>query len=91
MTKYETETSDSSVQRSDTIGSAITFERKKVEHLQGRTDIVHEHFKKVFTDPSHAEVLEGIWQRWPWETLHSLPTIDGEGVREVARVQKTMW
>ena len=44
-----------------------------MEHLQGRTDIVHEHFKLLFADPSHAEVPEWIGQRWPWETIHSFP------------------
>ena len=57
---------------------------EKVEHLQGRTDIVHEHFQGLFTDPSHAEVPEWIEQRWPLESLFSLPMIDGERVRENA-------
>ena len=51
-----------------------------MEHLQGRTGIVCEHFKELFTDPSHAEVPEWIGQ----ETLHSLPLVDGERVQEVA-------
>ena len=49
---------------------------EKMEHLQGRTDIVHEHFKDYFTDPLHAEVPEWIGQGWLWETLHSLPMTD---------------
>ena len=82
-TKYETKTSNSSMQRSDTTGSTITSERsttvnqsshlgrvdetgrtEKVEHLQGRTDVVHEHFKELFS--------------------FSLPMIGGDRVREVA-------
>ena len=61
-----------------------TGRTEKVEHLKGRTDIVHGHFKELFTDPSHAEIPEWIEQRWPCETLHSLPMIDGERVREIA-------
>ena len=37
-----------------------TDRTEKVEHLKGRTDIVHEHFKELFTDSSHAEVPEWI-------------------------------
>ena len=55
-----------------------------MEHLQGRTEIVHEHFKELFNDTSHADIPESIEQRWPWETLESLPLIDGERVREIA-------
>ena len=29
---------------------------EKVEHPDGRTDIVHSHFKELFTDHSHAEM-----------------------------------
>ena len=53
-------------------------------HLQGRTEVVHEHFKELFNDTSHADIHESIEQRWPWETLESLPLIDGERVREIA-------
>ena len=42
-----------------------TRRTEKVEHLQGCTDIVHEHIKELFTDPSHAEILEWVEQRWP--------------------------
>ena len=38
-----------------------TERTEKVEHLQGRIDIVYEHFKELFTDPSHAEVPQWIW------------------------------
>ena len=37
-----------------------------------------------FTDPLHKETPEWIWQRWPWEVLPSLPTIDSQRVREAA-------
>ena len=40
-----------------------TRRTEKMEHPQGRTDIAHEHFKELFTDPSHAEVPEWIGQR----------------------------
>ena len=36
---------------------------ERVEDLQGRTDIVHNHFKELFTDPLHKEILEWIGQR----------------------------
>ena len=61
---------------------------ERVEDLQGRTDIVHNHFKELFTDPLHKETPEWIWQRWPREVLRevpqSLPTIDSQRVREAA-------
>ena len=68
-----------------------TGRTEKVEHLQGLTDIVYEHFEELFKDPSHAAVLEWIWQRWPWVTLHSLLTIDCERERtgECLDVQRT--
>ena len=59
------------LERIDETGST-----EKMEHLQGRTYIVHGHLKDLFTDPSHAEVLVWIGQRWALETLHSLPMID---------------
>ena len=55
-----------------------------MEHLQGRTDIVHEQLKERFTDPSHADAPEWIEQRWPRESLLPLPMIDGDRVREIA-------
>ena len=58
--------------------------KENVEYLIGRSDIVHDHFKELFTDPSHAETSEWIEQRWLRENLHSLPTIDGERVKETA-------
>ena len=61
-----------------------TGRTEKVERLKGRTDIVHGQFKELCTDPSQAEILEWIEQRWPCETLHSLPMIDGERVWEIA-------
>ena len=57
---------------------------ERVEDLQRRTDIVHNHFKELFTDPLHKETPEWIWQRWPYEVLQSLPTIDGQRVTEAA-------
>ena len=70
----------------------------RVEDLQGRTDIVHNHFKELFTDPLHKETPERFWQRWPCEVLQSLPTIDSQRVREAAfafrkphRVRTTTW
>ena len=66
----------------DRVGETGRTER--VEHLQGRTDIVHEHFKELFTDPSHAELLDWIEQRQACESLFSLPMIDGAQVREFA-------
>ena len=57
---------------------------EKVVHFKGRTDIAHEHVKELVSDPSHAEILEWIEQRWPRETLDSLLLIDGERVREIA-------
>ena len=55
-----------------------------MEDLQGRTDIVHNDFKELFTDPLHKETPEWIWQRWPWEVLQIRPTIDSKRVREAA-------
>ena len=43
-----------------------TGRTEKVEHPQGRTDTVYDHFKELFTDPSHAEAPEWIGQRWLW-------------------------
>ena len=57
---------------------------KKVEDLDGRTNIVHQHFKELFTDPLQKGIPEWIWQRWPFEVLQSLPTIDSERVRDAA-------
>ena len=57
---------------------------ERVEDLQGQTDIVHKHFMELFTDPLHKETPEWIRQRWPNEVLQSLPTIDGQRVREAA-------
>ena len=57
---------------------------EKVEDLDGRTSIVHQHFKELFTDPRQKEIPEWIWQRWPYEVLQSLPTIDSERVRDAA-------
>ena len=37
---------------------------ERVEDLLGRTDIVHDHFKELFTDPLHKETPEWIWRRW---------------------------
>ena len=34
---------------------------ERVQDLQGRTDIVHKHFKELFT--------EWMWQRWPYEVF----------------------
>ena len=56
----------------------------RVEDLQGRTDIVHHHFKEPCTDPLRKETPEWTWQRWPREVLQSLPTIDSQRVREAA-------
>ena len=56
----------------------------RVEDLQGRTDIVHNHFKELFADPRHEEAPEWRWQRWPQEVLSSLPTIDSQRVTEAA-------
>ena len=56
----------------------------RVEDLLGRTDIVHNHFKELFTDPRHEEGPHWLWQRWPHEVLNSLPTIDSKRVREAA-------
>ena len=44
----------------------------RVEDQNGRTDIVHKHFKEL------------SWQRWTYEVQQSLPTIDGQRVREAA-------
>ena len=57
---------------------------ERVEDLQGRTDIVHNHFVELVTDPLHTETPEWIWQRWPYEVLQSLPAIDSQRVREAA-------
>ena len=57
---------------------------ERVEDLQGRTDIVHKHFKELFTDPLHKETLEWVWQRWPNEVLQSLRTIDSKRVSDAA-------
>ena len=57
---------------------------RKKKHLNGRTDVVHEHFKELFTDPSHAELPDWIEQRWPCESILSLPMIDGVRVSEIA-------
>ena len=51
---------------------------EKVEHVKGRTDMVHDYFNELFTGLSHAEIPEWIEQRWLCETMHSLPMIDGE-------------
>ena len=45
---------------------------------------MHGHFKELLTIPSHAEIPEWIELRWPCETLHSLPMIDGWRVREIS-------
>ena len=55
-----------------------------MEHPQGRADIVYEHFQELFADPSHAELPDWIEQRWPRESLFSLPMIDCGRVRESA-------
>ena len=57
---------------------------EKVEHLDGRTDTVHKHCKQLFTDHSHAVILELIEQRWPYDILLAFPVIDGARVHEVA-------
>ena len=57
---------------------------EKVEHLDGRTDIVHRHFRELFTDHSNAAIPEWIEQPWPYEILLTLPMIDGARVREIA-------
>ena len=57
---------------------------ERVEALHGRTDIVHDHFKELFTDPLHKEAPEWIWQRWPWEVLRSRPIIDSQRVMKAA-------
>ena len=57
---------------------------KKAEDLDGRTNIVHQHFKELFTDLLQKAIPEWIWQRWPHEVLQSLPTIDSERVRDAA-------
>ena len=57
---------------------------EKVDRLDGRTDIVHKHFKELFTDHSRAVIPEWIEQRWPCEILLALPMIDGARVREIA-------
>ena len=54
-----------------------------MKHLD--TYIVHRHFKDLFTDHSHAVIPEWIEQRWPYEIIFALPTIDGGRVREIAR------
>ena len=43
----------------------------RIHNLQRRTDIVHDSFKELFTDPLHWESLEWIWQRWPREVVQS--------------------
>ena len=59
------------------------WHHEKVEDVQGRTTIAHQHFKELSTDP-RQKVPERIWQRWPYEILQSLPTIDSERVRDAA-------
>ena len=59
------------------LGAVFTTE--KVEDLDGRTSIVHQHFME--SDPRQKEISEWIWQRWSYEVLQSLPTIDSERVR----------
>ena len=44
---------------------------EKAGDLDGRTSIVLQHFKDLFTDPRQKEVPKWTWQRWPYET----PTI----------------
>ena len=44
---------------------------ERVEDLQCRTDIVHKHFKELFTDPLHKETPEWTWQRRLYEVLQS--------------------
>ena len=51
---------------------------ERVEDLLGRTDIVHDHFKELFTDPLHKETPGWIWPRWPQEVLQFLPLIDNQ-------------
>ena len=55
-----------------------TVRTEKVDHLQGRTDIVHETLQRTF----HRFIKRR--NTWPWESLDSLPTIDGERVGEIA-------
>ena len=55
---------------------------ERVEDLQGRADIVHDHFKELFTDPLHKETPEWIWQRLAWE-VQSLPIIDSQDKRKL--------
>ena len=61
-----------------------TAQPKWVEERQGRTDIFHKHLKEMFADPLHKKIPERIWQRWSFEVLQSLSTIDGQRVREAA-------
>ena len=68
------------------LGSDGTTER--VKDLQGRTDVVHKHFKELSTDPLHKETPEWIWQRWPCEVLRSLPTLDGQRVKAAYAFRK---
>ena len=56
----------------------------RVEDLDGRTSIVHQQFKELFTDAMQKENPECIWQRWTYGVLQSLPTIDSEKVRDGA-------
>ena len=55
----------------------------RMDNLQGRTDIIHDHIKELFTDPLDWETPKWIWQRWPREVSQSLPRIDSQTVREV--------
>ena len=71
----------------------------KIENLQGRTDLFHDHFKELFTDPLLWETPEWTWQCWPREVPQSLPRMDSQRVWEVAfflsvaahRVRKITW
>ena len=46
---------------------------EKVEHLDGRADIVHRHFKDLFTTNLMLSYLSGIEQQWPYEIILALP------------------
>ena len=56
---------------------------RKIEDLHGRTEIVHKHFRDLFTDTTNEVKPEWIERRWPRETLDALPVIDGERIREI--------
>ena len=52
----------SSLEKLDTDGKL-----DRIGSLQGRTDIVDDHFKELFTDPLHQDTPDWMWQWWPRE------------------------